>query len=159
MAKFEEYKFFVESTQHLSERRQAATRTYLTVRTVIFAVLAFLVRDARLGGWGVVLSLPLFVVGMLACRIWSRIISQYKELIGWRYEQLMSMEGEIPESHQMYRKEWEQFYQPRQGRERFGFSRLEAWLPRLFFALYLVYVAGLIVAAAVGWLSAGTPAP
>ena len=42
--KFAEYKLFVESTQHLSERRQAATQTYLSVNTAIFAILALLVQ-------------------------------------------------------------------------------------------------------------------
>jgi len=34
----------------------------------------------------------------------------------------------------------------------FGFSRLEAWLPRLFVGLYAVYLVGLLIAAVVGWL-------
>ena len=42
------------------------------------------------------------------------------------------------------------FFKPRQGKDRFGFSRLEAWLPRLFLALYAVYGAGLVGAAALG---------
>lgn len=48
--KFDEYKLFVESAQHLSERRQAATQTYLTVNTSIFAILALLVKEAGLSG-------------------------------------------------------------------------------------------------------------
>lgn len=152
--KFEEYKFFAESTQYLSERRQAATQTYLTVNTAIFAIFAFLVKDAGFRGWGLVLvSLPLFLVGALACVIWHKIITQYKALIGWRYDQLMEMERsqEMAGSHQFYVKEWEDFFQPRQGKEKFGFSRLEVWLPRLFLALYLVYGLGLVVAIALGW--------
>jgi hypothetical protein len=38
MDKFDEYKFFGERTQLLSERRQTATPTYLTVNMAIFAV-------------------------------------------------------------------------------------------------------------------------
>ena len=103
MNKFDEYQFFAETTQHLSERRQAATQTYLTVNTAIFAVLAFLIKDAGFRGWNLVLvSLPLFMVGILACSIWYKIITQYKALIGWRYDQLMAIEQAMPESHQMY---------------------------------------------------------
>lgn len=154
MDKFEEYKFFAESTQYLSERRQAATQTYLTVNTAIFAVLGFLVKDAGFRGWGLVLvSLPLFLVGVAACLIWYRIITQYKALIGWRYEQLMAIERSQPMEgcHQFYVKEWEDFFKPRQGKEWFGFSRLEIWLPRLFLALYLLYAIGLLVATALGF--------
>jgi len=152
MNKFDEYKFFAGATQHLSERRQAATQTYLTVNTGIFAVLAFLVKDAGFRGWNLVLvGVPLFLVGILACSIWYRIITQYKALIGWRYDQLMAIEQTIPASHQMYSKEWTDFFQPRQGKERFGFSRLEVWLPRLFLGLYVLYATGLVLATALGW--------
>ena len=146
---FDEYKLFVESTQHLSERRQAATQTYLTVNTAIFAILALLVKEAGLKGWYFVgVCLPLFLVGVLACLIWSKIITQYKALIGWRYDQLMVMERGMSGSSQIYVKEWEEFFRPKQEREKFGFSRLEVWLPRLFLILYLMYATGLILAVA-----------
>jgi hypothetical protein len=152
MNKFDEYKFFAETTQHLSERRQTATQTYLTVNTAIFAVLALLVKDTGFRGWNLVLvSLPLFMVGILACSIWYKIITQYKALIGWRYDQLMAIEQAMPESYRMYLKEWEDFFKPRQGKEHFGFSRLEVWLPRLFLGLYAVYGTGLVVATALCW--------
>lgn len=152
MPKFEEYKFFAESTQYLSERRQAATQTYLTVNTAIFAVIAFLVKDAGLQGWNlVVLNLPLFFVGYLACLIWHKIITQYKSLIGWRYRQLMKMETDIPDSYQVFSKEWKDFYEPRAGKEKFGFSKLEIWLPRLFLVLYIIYLVILIAAVILDW--------
>ncbi len=150
--KFDEYKFFAEATQGLSDRRQAATQTYLTVNTAIFAVLAFLIKDGGFREWGLVaVTLPLFLVGGLACSIWYKIITQYRALIGWRYDQLMAMEQAVPESHQMYLKEWDDFFKPRRGKEKFGFSRLEIWLPRLFLGLYVIYGVGLVVATALGW--------
>lgn len=145
---FDEYKLFVESTQHLSERRQAATQTYLTVNTAVFAILALLVKEAGLKGWYLVgVCLPLFLVGILACLMWSKVVSQYKALIGWRYDQLMAMERGISGSSQIYIKEWEEFFKPKQEKK-FGFSRLEVWLPRLFLVLYLMYATGLILAVA-----------
>jgi len=150
MDKFDEYKFFAESTQHLSERRQAATPTYLTVNTAIFAVLAFLVKDTEFRGWALVLaSAPLFLTGVLACWIWHRIITQYASAIGWRYEQLIAMERAMADSHQMYQKEWTDFYQPREGKAWITFSRLELWLPRMFIGLYTLYAIGLVAGAAV----------
>jgi hypothetical protein len=144
--KFAEYKLFVESTQHLSERRQAATQTYLTVNTAIFAILALLVKEAGLKGWYLVwVSLPLFLVGALACLIWYNIITQYKALICWRYDH---MERAMSGSSHIYVKEWEEFFKAKQEKKKFGFSRLEVWLPRLFLALYLMYATGLILAVA-----------
>jgi hypothetical protein len=49
-AKFEEYKLPSELVQWLSERRQAASQTYLAVNTAPFGVLAFLAKDAGFHG-------------------------------------------------------------------------------------------------------------
>ncbi|MFN2227472.1 MAG: hypothetical protein ACK2UY_14215 [Anaerolineae bacterium] len=153
MGSFQEYEFFGKWIQNLSERRQAASQTYLTVNTAIFTVLAFLVKDAGFRGWGLVLvSLPLFVGGAMACLIWQRIINDYRQIIGWHYEQLRDMEKTLEGSSQIFTREWEAFFLPRQGKERFGFSRLEIWLPGSFLTLYAIYTAGLVVATLGGWI-------
>jgi hypothetical protein len=150
--KFDEYKFFAESTQYLSERRQSAAQTYLAVNTAVFALLAFLVKDTGLRDWVLVwASLPLLFVGTIACTVWEQIIRRYKRLIGWRYEQLRAIENDLPDSQQMYQKEWKKFFAPSNGKERFGFSSLEAWLPRLFIGIYIVYGAALLIVTAFGW--------
>jgi hypothetical protein len=153
MNKFDEYKFFAQVTHQLSERRQAATQTYLTVNTVISAALGFLVKDMSFRGWGLVLvSLPFFLVGVLACLIWHKIITQYKALAGWRYEQLIKMEEAMPQSYQMYLKEQQEFFPSQAAKRHVSFSQLELWLPRLFLALYAIYGVGLLVAVALGKL-------
>jgi hypothetical protein len=152
MDKLDEYKLFSKRNLYLSERRQAATQTYLTVNTGIFAVLTLLIKDVGFRGWGlVIVSLPLFLVGALACIVWYMIIIQYKQLIGWHYEQLREVEQTLSESHGIFQKEWKNFFSPRQGKERFGFSRLEVWLPRMFLSLYTIYGAGLVLATILGW--------
>lgn len=146
MDKFDEYKFFAQSTQHLSERRHAATQIFLSVNTAIFALVAFRLKIVDLEGWfPLVSTLPLFVVGALVCLVWHQLIKHYKSLIGWRYQQLMKMERAMPESHQMYLKEWEQFFRPQEEKEKFGFSLLEVWLPRLFIVLYVFSAIGLLL--------------
>ena len=153
MDNFREYELFSQRAQHMSERRQNASRTYLTVNTAILGILALLLRDAGLEGWElVVASIPLFLVGILACLIWLKIIVQFKELIGWRYQELRAMESDMPDSYQVYTNEWDKFFKPRDGKDRFSFSRLEAWLPRLFIGLYVVYGIGLAVATIRGWV-------
>jgi hypothetical protein len=145
--KFKEYQFLAQSTQHLSDRRQAITQTYLTVNTAIFALLALTLQHGELKRWFFLLTIvPLFTVGVMAGVMWLKMIGQYTDLIRWRYDQLMAMEQSMPECHQVYRKEWKSFASPRKGKEAFGFSQVEMWLPRLFIILYLVYGIGLIVA-------------
>jgi hypothetical protein len=150
---FGEYKLFSARTQRLSERRQAASQTYLAVNTGLFGVMAFLAKDGGLRGWTFVLvSVPLFVMGIAACLIWLKIIADFREVSGWHYNQLREMEKAMPNCRRIYNKEWEELYLSKQGRERIGFARLESWLPWLFVALYAVYGAGLVLSVILGWL-------
>jgi hypothetical protein len=145
--KFEEYKFLSESTQFLTERRQAASQTYLAINTAIITVLAFLVKDAGLKSWGLVLvCLPLFAVGVLACLVWQRMIENYRSLINWRYEQLMALERDpgLSGSHQLYNKERAE-YLGTSSRRSFGFSGLEKQVPFLVLILYIVFALGMTV--------------
>jgi hypothetical protein len=149
MDKFDEYKFFAESTQWLTGRRQAATQTYLGVATAIFAVIGFLFKDGGLRGWDlVVLSAPLVVVGMLVCWIWYKLIMNYKKIINFRYDELMKMEGDIDGCHKMYCLEYEKLYDPG---KKFGFSVLERWLPRFFIILFIAFLIVLILAVKCKW--------
>lgn len=146
MDKWEEYKFFAESTQFLTEKRLNASQTYLTVNTAIFAVIGFVVKDSGLSvTWFSIGTLPLILVAIIACTQWYRMINNYKALISWRYEQLMAMEDEMPDSYKMYKKEWDDFYKPQASKKRFGFSVIEKNLPLLILILYVLYGAAIIV--------------
>lgn len=157
MDKFEEYKFFAQNTWDMSNRRGATTSTYLTVNTATFAIIAFLVKDVGFGGWWLVLAAtPIFVVGGILCGVWWAMIERHRQLIGWRFDQLMAMEKQMADSHQMYLREWQTFYDPdrklleEQKIKRFEFTRLEKRMPELFMALYVIVWLGLIIAAALG---------
>jgi hypothetical protein len=153
MATWDEYKLFGEWVQSLSDRRRAASQTYMAVNTGVATVLAFLVTDADLAGGSLVLaSLPLFLAGALACLIWYRVIVHYKKIIGWHYEQLRTMEETLAGSSRIFTKEWEQYYASGPGKRPLSLSRLEIWLPRAFLVLYAVYGLGLVVAVVAGWV-------
>lgn len=148
---FDEYKFFADSTQRLSERRLAASGTFISVNTIIFGVLSFVITNAAKTGWGrLALSLPLFVVGALVCVLWHRTLTQYRALISWRYDELMALERheQLRESHHFYLKEYERFYRHPPKHEHFGFSRVEVWLPRSFLLVYAAYLVGLVIVVA-----------
>jgi hypothetical protein len=153
MDPFDEYKFFSDSTQRLTERRLAASQTFMTVNTIVFAVLSFATNNTIAGGWTrLLVSLPLFTVGALACLLWHHTITRYRALIGWRFDELMQMEQSprLEGSHQFFTKEYEHFYRHPGEPERFGFSAVEVWLPRMFLAVYTVYLVGLTVVTIAG---------
>lgn len=161
--KFEEYKLFVEDTARLSERRQRVTNIYIMVNGAILGLLTFLVKDAPLTKWWLVIAiLPLVVAGIAVCWFWYRLLRTYKTLIDFRFEQLEVMErsGALPGSHSMYNLEAKRFFREAPRKQQIGFSRIEMCLPVLFMVLYVLMGAGLAVAT---WLVlkgiVPTPAP
>jgi hypothetical protein len=138
-----EYQLFAESTQYLSERRQTVAQIYLGVAAGIFGVLGFLSERFGFGNWSLVLaSAPLLVAGALVAFIWQWAIEEYRALIDWRFERLIEMEGELPDSFRMYTKEKAALYtggSPGERATHFGYSRLERMLPFLFLAGYVLY--------------------
>ena len=135
-----------QSTQFLTERRQSSAQMYLTVNTAIFAIFGLLIKDAGLEGWMLFFaSLPLVLVGLLACVVWRATLRHYKALIAWRYEQLIAIEQreDMAGSHRIYTREWENYLGARQPDKGFPFSKLESALPLLFIGLYISYLPGL----------------
>ena len=152
MDKFDELKFIYERTEKLSERRQISSQIYLTINTLIFGTLAFLLKDSGLHNWNLILISLLFVgVGLLACFIWHRITWQLESIIGWHYQQLREIEKTLPESHQLFTKEFREFFEKKDG-QRFSFSNLESLLPRLLTGLYIVYGLFLIGGVILAWI-------
>jgi hypothetical protein len=140
---FEEYRLLFDSTERLVERRREAGQTFVAVNAALTAVVGFLAKDLGFSGMRLALvTFPLFVIGMLACRMWRRTILQYEALIDWRYRQLRRMERKrFTGSYRLFGREWDAIYAPRPKRS-FGFSSLEAVVPRVFFLLHLLGLAG-----------------
>lgn len=155
---FEEYRFFAESTAKLSDRRQMATQVWVTLHTLLFAALGYLMKqaDANLvsaagsgataapgGRWVFVLSAfgPLLVLGLFSCVIWRKMLVNYRALIGWRYDQLMAMERspQLEGLHRFFNREWEEFFGPEAKHTRIGFTRLEVLLPTVLIFVYLAF--------------------
>jgi hypothetical protein len=153
MDKFEEYKLLNERAQKLSERRQTTSQTYLTINTAIFGAAAFLIKDSGLQGWALVLiALPLFCVGIIACFIWLGIANKLEKFLDWQYDRLREMEQAIPGNSMILTRENKEFYEPTPGKKKFSFTLQEAWLPRLLMILFAIYAVAMILGVSLGWL-------
>lgn len=145
---FREYELIAGTTQQLGDRRQNTANIYLTVNTAIFLLFGLLIKDASLRGpelfWA---SIPLVVVGFVACFVWRAALRHYRALMGWRFEQLRKIEqsAAMAGSHRLYTRESEEYLAGRRPDQGFPFSRLEASLPWLFVGLYICYVIGLAI--------------
>ena len=150
MTRESEYTTFLDLVNHLSERRQTVTATYLSVNAALIGALAFLLQDGALPDWQQRTAvLVLFGAGIVACDLWRRIIKQYNVLLGWWYEQLHSLEEALPDSSRLIKREYEQLYARKRGRRPLGLSRYERRLTWVFTAAYLLFALVIVV----GWIS------
>jgi hypothetical protein len=148
--KFDEYKFFIEDTARLSERRQKVGSTYVAVNSIILSAIAFLVKDSGLTGrWQLLVVIPLLIAGMTICLSWRQLILNYKKLVNLRIDGLRAME-KMPEmggNSKMYHAEDELYPRSSQGerkrRRGLNFSDLERQLPGVFLALYSIFLVGI----------------
>jgi len=156
--KFEEYKFFIEDTARLTERRQTVTNIYVAVNTILLSAVALLVKDAGLQRWIVAATtIMLLFAGIVICLFWRQLIVRYKKLVGLRLDELRQME-DLPEMagcQRMYHVEDKMYPRDAQGnmlktRGRMDFSDLERQLPNVFMVLYGLFLAGILIAAIVG---------
>lgn len=150
---FEEYKLFVEDTARLSERRQTAANTYVTVNGAIIGFITYLVASADLNSWWFSLAVaPIVVAGIMVCVFWRQSIQKYKALINLRFKVLREIEEQIEGSSRVFHREDELYPQHTDGGSQptkgLNISDLESRLPTLFSVLYLILGLGLVMATA-----------
>jgi len=151
MEKFDEYKLLYERAEKLSERRQTTSQTYLTINTAIFGAVAFLLKDSGLKGWSLITAiLPLFTLGVLICIIWLSIIINLEKILNWHYKELRALEGNLDGSIKIFTKENKEFYEVRKNKRKFSFTLLDAWLPGILSAVYVVYLVGMLISVSLG---------
>lgn len=145
MDKFEEYKLFVDDTARFSDRRQTANNLYLTTNSIAISAIAFLVKDAGLMPfWQAVAVIVMLFAGILICLQWKQMIRKYKNLVGFRINELRKLENQITDCHKMYYAENEIY--PRDAndmpihRQGLNFSDLELMLPWVFIGVYSAFL-------------------
>lgn len=145
MNKFDEYRFISDSTMRLSDRRQGNAQIYIAINTAIFGVLISLFNSADVIGIRLLLlSIPLFLVGISICIIWMRMIENFRVLIDWRFKILRELEldEEFKDGFRLFSQEDKNFYNKKPEKKFLRFSKLEMLLPLLFLCLYVLYAVG-----------------
>lgn len=145
---WDEYKMFVEDTQRLSDRRQAANNIYLSVNSLLLGAVALLV---QLGGLSQPVFLPIVILiaiaGFFICGDWLRLLLSYRQLLNVRFGVLKEREKRFDGSFTMYHIEDREmgYSDPQQG-----FWRIEINLPTVFRFVYAVGVLILTIATVYG---------
>jgi hypothetical protein len=138
---YDEYKFVVKATERLSNRRLSVTQFFFSIDTALLAAIAYVSTNVDTRIWGqVAVTLGLSAFGLLLSVIWYRVVSDYRRLIVWRYDQIMAMEELLDGSYKLFKKEWESFFssksRPELARYIFGISGFEIVFPWFFFGLH-----------------------
>lgn len=141
MAPEHEYPLFIDQTDKLADRRQAVTRTYLSVNAGIFGVIAFVMKDVQMLDWGKRTSLLLLLVaGVVICDLWRRLINRYSELLKWWFKQLRALEEKISDSSKLLTEEYKDLYND----EHIGIAKYETRLITIFQILYVAFGVGML---------------
>ena len=134
VSRFEEYKFFIANTNDLTGRRLAANSFFHGFNGAVLVVIGTLFVRVTFDNWTILAMVaPLSIISIASSIMWRQTITNYRRLIGWRFEQIQKMEQspEMAGSYQMYTREWEELFKPDAGKKTFGFSNLEMQLPIL----------------------------
>ena len=126
------------------------TQLFFSIDTALLAAIAYTVTKVDTQIWEqATVTLVLSFFGLLLSVIWFRVVSNYRKLIVWRYDQIVSIEAQLDNSHQLFRKEWDFLFsskgRPKLARYFFSVSGLEVILPWFFFFFHVLIALILII--------------
>jgi len=143
---FEQYQLFVEETARISDRRHSTSNLFLSVNSVLVGAVALLIQQSGGKGGPLLLFLAFLLVaaGTVLCILWMQFLLKYAKRLRKRFTYLGKLERAYPSlllrvfSNEELSSE--------------SFSHLEARMPVVFLATYIIAVIGTL-AFLFGWLS------
>lgn len=129
----EQYKLYVEMADRISNRRQQANSFFLSVNTVVIAIVGYVQLGATAGKSQDFYWL-ISIAGIAICYEWYRLILSYKNLNSGKFKVVHFIEQKLPLAP--YDAEWEilgrgikpKLYKP--------FTKVEMTIPWIFLLLH-----------------------
>ena len=132
------YKIHAELADRISQRREGANRLYVSLLSIILALLAALLRY----GTGII---PVWVVlgiagvlGMLLAASWYIIIRSYRQLNKGKFDTLLELEENL--AFPFFKREWELLEEGKNKGRYWKLTIVETSLPIGFFLLFLFLI-------------------
>lgn len=132
---FEQYKMYVDSVEKVSDRRQNANNYFITINTVLIALIGTALEGdlIQISSW----VKPLIaILGLVICIIFGFLIGSYKQLNTGKFKVLHEIESVLPLN--LYAYEWEVLGSGKDCKKYFPFSHLEQVIPWIFSIFYIV---------------------
>lgn len=134
---FEQYKLYVELSDKISERRHSANSFFLTANGVLVTAITTLASLNQEFSTSLIwLTIP-SIVGMAFSVSWWFLIRSYKQLNDGKFKIIHRLETLLPAN--LFFAEWE-ILKRGDGSIYTPFTRVESYIPIVFFMIYLVLV-------------------
>mgnify|MGYP000927093676 CR=1 FL=1 len=127
---FEQYKLYVSSAEHISDRRSQANTFFISANIAIFTIATWFGSFSDKKGW------LICVVGIVISIAWFATLRSYKHLNSCKYHIINRIEEKLPLA--MYECEWEKLKSKTGLQKHLPFSFIEAAMPCVFAGLYLL---------------------
>lgn len=132
---FEQYKLFVDSAEHVSDKRMSANNYFLTINTALVSMIGLSISSDFFSNqsWFVrIISL----MGILICLIWFFVVVSHKQLNTGKYQLIHKLEKKLP--IKLFDEEWEILGSGKNLWKYLPLSHVEMGVPILFGLLYVI---------------------
>lgn len=154
--RFQQYKLYVETAEHNSDRRISTQRFYTTIHTSLLTVVGIVGSYGLLNGaaggdagnqhvstTGDLLSqiqgplvLAVCIIGSLLAFLWRSHLQSFRFLSGAKFQVIHAIEGDLP--YQPFKDEWTLLKGAGKKKRYVEFTTLERIIPMFALSLYVI---------------------
>lgn len=132
----EQYKLYVEMADRISDRRERTNRFYISLLSVLLALLSIIVGRNMLDGYQTVVFMTIGILGLGFCVLWNINIRSYRQLNSGKFKVIHEMEQYLPFS--CYDREWEILGKGKEAKRYLQLTRIEQYVPIILAVPYLL---------------------
>ena len=123
---------YVETTNAISDRPQAANSFFLSINTAIVGLVGYVQSNSSTKTF-LLFYLLVSIAGMLISYTWYRLILSYKQINSGKFRVIHLIEEKLPLSP--YDTEWKILGKGKNPKEYLPFTNIEVIVPWIFFGL------------------------
>ncbi|OIO73576.1 MAG: hypothetical protein AUJ85_07585 [Elusimicrobia bacterium CG1_02_37_114] len=132
---FEQYKFYIESVEKTSYRRQCANNYFVTINTALISLIGLSLQINVFKNASSI-KIVLSTLGIIVCFIFWFLIRSYKQLNTGKFTVIHEIEKYLPLA--LYRYEWKVLGEGKDTKLYYPFSHIELLIPWVFGIIYFV---------------------
>ena len=138
----EQYKVYAESVEKISDRRMSTNSYILTFHTILISILSFIFQSDSFENLKLIKFIIPIIWIVISIISWF-LIHSYKQLNTWKFKVLHEIEKKLPLA--LYEYEREILWKWKNFRIYFPFSKVEQFIPIVFWIIYSLFIIILIV--------------